>query len=60
MLKNKTFQRFGVPILVISDGGSHFILKQFENLFKKYEVRHIVATPYHLQTSVQMGFLIEK
>jgi transposase InsO family protein len=54
LFKKTIFPRFGVPRLVISDGGSHFISKQFENLLKKYGVRHKVATPYHPQTSGQV------
>jgi transposase InsO family protein len=54
LFKKTIFPRFGVPRLVISDGGSHFISKQFENLLKKYGVRHRVATPYHPQTSGQV------
>lgn len=40
LFKKIIFPRFGIPILVISDGGSHFIEKQFENLLKKYGVSH--------------------
>ena len=47
IFKTIIFPRFGVPRVVISDGGSHFINKMFENLLKKYGVRHKVATPYH-------------
>jgi hypothetical protein len=54
LFKKTIFPRFGVPRLVISDGGSHFISKQFENLLKKYGVRHRVATPYHPKTSGQV------
>lgn len=54
MFKNDILPRFGIPRLIISDGGSHFILKYFENLLTKYGVRHRVATPYHLQTSGQV------
>ncbi|KAF8098770.1 hypothetical protein N665_0258s0003 [Sinapis alba] len=46
--------RFGVPRVVISDGGSHFINKVFENLLKKNGVRHKVTTAYHPQTSGQV------
>lgn len=35
IFKNKIFPRFGVPWLVISDGGSHFISKIFERLLLK-------------------------
>ncbi|CAE5962860.1 unnamed protein product [Arabidopsis arenosa] len=45
---------FGVARVVISDGGTHFINKVFENLLKKHGVKHTVATPYHPQTSGQV------
>jgi transposase InsO family protein len=48
------FPRFGVPRVVISDGGSHFINRQFDNMLTKYGVKHKVATPYHPQTSGQV------
>src|ERR1051325_11724526 len=51
LFKNIIFPRFGVPRLVISDGGSHFVSKIFKKLLGKYGVRHNVATPYHPQTS---------
>lgn len=54
MFKKIVFPRFRVPRLVISDGGPHFIVRQFESLLKKYGVRHRVATPYHPQTSGQV------
>ena len=53
-LKANIFSRFGVPKAIISDGGSHFCNKPFENLITKYGVKHIVATPYHPQTSGQV------
>jgi RNase H-like domain found in reverse transcriptase/Integrase core domain/Integrase zinc binding domain len=52
--KKTIFPRFGVPQVVISDGGSHFINRQFRNLLEKYGVKHKVATPYHPQTSGQV------
>ncbi|KAL1223233.1 putative mitochondrial protein [Cardamine amara subsp. amara] len=54
MFKTIIFPRFGVPRVVISDGGSHFINKVFENLLRKHGVKHKVATPYHPQTSGQV------
>ncbi|KAL0702271.1 hypothetical protein Bca4012_058393 [Brassica carinata] len=54
MFKSNIFPRFGVPRVVISDGGSHFINKLFEGLLKKKGVKHKVATPYHPQTSGQV------
>ena len=46
-LKENIFSRFGVPKAIISDGGSHFCNKPFENLLSKYGVKHKVATTYH-------------
>ena len=53
-LKANIFSRFGVPKVIISDGGSHFCNKSFENLMAKYGVKHKLATPYHPQTSGQV------
>ena len=53
-LKENIFSRFGVPKAIISDGGSHFCNKPFENLLAKYGVKHKVATPYLPQTSGQV------
>ena len=53
-LKENIFSRFGVPKAIISDEGSHFCKKPFENLLSKYGVKHKVATPYHPQTSGQV------
>ena len=53
-LKENILSRFGVPKSIISDGGSHFYNKPFENLLSKYGVKHKVATLYHPQTSGQV------
>lgn len=53
LFKNQILPRFGIPRLVISDEGSHFISKIFEKLLLKYGVRHRIATSYHPQTSGQ-------
>ncbi|XP_023634647.1 uncharacterized protein LOC111829559 [Capsella rubella] len=54
MVKKIIFPRFGVPRVVISDGGKHFSNKVFENLLVKHGVKHKVATPYHPQTCGQV------
>ncbi|RVW69220.1 Pro-Pol polyprotein [Vitis vinifera] len=46
--------KFGVPKAIISDGGTHFCNKIFNNLLARYGVKHKVATLYHPQTSRQM------
>jgi len=54
MFKSIIFPRYGIPKVVISDGGSHFINKVFESLLRKHGVKHKVAIPYHPQTSGQV------
>ncbi|CAN6685862.1 unnamed protein product [Malus baccata var. baccata] len=52
-IETNIFARFGMPRVLISDGGSHFCNRTIEALLKKYGVTHKVATPYHPQTSGQ-------
>ena len=40
------FQRFGVPRMVISDGGTHFTNKNFHNYLSRHGIHHNVTTPY--------------
>ncbi|KAJ0939741.1 putative nucleotidyltransferase, Ribonuclease H [Helianthus annuus] len=53
-VQSNIFARFGVPRVIISDGGSHFKNFNFGKLLKRYNVNHRVATPYHPQTSGQV------
>ena len=53
-LRSNIFSRFGMPRVIISDGGSHFCNRTIEALLKKYGIKHKVATPYHPQTSGQV------
>lgn len=50
-LQKNIFPKFGVPQVVISDRGSHFIVKQLKNLIKKFEFKRRVATLYHQHTN---------
>ncbi|KAM1180337.1 hypothetical protein ACFX2G_019815 [Malus domestica] len=52
-VKTNIFSRFGMPRVLISDGGSHFCNRTIEALLKKYHVTHKVFTPYHPQTNGQ-------
>jgi hypothetical protein len=54
MFAKTIFPRFGVPRIVISDGGSHFIDRKFQCFLHNHGVRHNVVTPYHPQTSGQV------
>ncbi|CAN6725313.1 unnamed protein product [Malus baccata var. baccata] len=53
-LKGVIFPHFGIPHVILSDGGKHLNNKPFANLLAKYEINHRVATPYHPQTSGQV------
>ena len=53
LFKNVIFPRFGVPRAVISDGGKHFVNRQFQQLLNHYGVTHKVSTSYHPQTNGQ-------
>nr|KYP49357.1 Pol polyprotein [Cajanus cajan] len=52
-LKKNIFSRFGVPRVLVSDGGTHFCNAQLKKVLEHYDVRHKVASPYHLQTNGQ-------
>ena len=53
MFEETIFLRFGVPRMVISDGGTHFMDKNFDHYLTKHGIHYNVATPYHPQTSGQ-------
>jgi len=52
-LKRNIFARFGVPRLLISDGGTHFCNAQLSKVLQNYNIRHKVASPYHPKTNGQ-------
>ena len=54
MLKEVIFPRFGVPGYLMTDGGSHFIHGAFHKLLSKYDVNHMIASPYHPHSSGQV------
>jgi transposase InsO family protein len=51
LFKDTIFPRFRVPRAVISDGGKHFVNRQFQLLMSSLGVTHKVATVYHPQTN---------
>jgi len=53
MFQETIFPHFGVPRMVISDGGPHFIDKNFRRYLTDHGIQHSIATPYHPQTSGQ-------
>jgi hypothetical protein len=53
MFHKVIFLRYGVPRIVINDGGSHFIDWTFQKALTEVRVDHRIVTPYHPQTSGQ-------
>ena len=53
-IKKNIFSQFGVPRILISDGGSHFCNTQLQKALGEYHVSHRVASPYHPQTNGQV------
>ena len=47
-------RRFGTPISIISDRGSHFENKVFKKLMSRYGIKHIMSLAYHPQTNGQV------
>ncbi|CAN6725983.1 unnamed protein product [Malus baccata var. baccata] len=52
-IRTNLFARFGMPRVIINDGGSHFCNRTIVALLRKYNVNHKVSTPYHPQTNGQ-------
>ncbi|XP_021725331.1 uncharacterized protein K02A2.6-like [Chenopodium quinoa] len=52
--KKVIFPRFGLPRVLISDRGTHFLEHPFEAMLKKYGVQHKLGIGYHPQTSGQV------
>jgi hypothetical protein len=53
MFHEVIFPRFGVPLIVISDAGSHIIDRTFQKALAEVGVDHRIVTPYHPQISGQ-------
>jgi hypothetical protein len=53
MFHEVIFLMYGIPRIVISDGGSHFIDRTFQKALSEVGVDHRIAIPYHPQTSGQ-------
>ena len=52
-LQKNILSRFGTPITIISDGGSHFANKIFAKRMSRYGIKHIRSLAYHPQTNGQ-------
>jgi hypothetical protein len=54
MFKDIIFPRFGIPMYLVTDGGSHFKHCAFRKTLAKFEISHRICSPYHPQTSGQV------
>ena len=50
-IQRNILSRFGAPITIISDEGSHFANKLFAKLMSMYGVRHVRSLAYHPQSN---------
>lgn len=50
-IEKHVFLKFGVPQIVISDNGSQFISKEFQNFLQNYGVEHHKNAVYHPQNN---------
>ena len=52
-IQRNILSRFGAPITIVSDEGSHFVNKLFAKLMSRYGVRHVMGLTYHPQSNGQ-------
>ena len=52
-IQENILSRFGAPITITSDKGSHFANKLFAKLMSRYRVRHVMSLAYHPQLNRQ-------
>ncbi|XP_055588877.1 uncharacterized protein K02A2.6-like [Uranotaenia lowii] len=50
---DELFARFGIPSTIVSDNGTLFISKQFENFCGRNGIQHLRISPYHPQSNGQ-------
>ena len=53
-IQRNILSKFGAPITIISDEGSHFANKLFAKLMRRYGVRHVISLAYHPQSNGQV------
>ncbi|KAL3681416.1 hypothetical protein R1sor_024372 [Riccia sorocarpa] len=53
-LHQNIISRFGVPITIITDNGTHFVNDAVAELAEAYGIEHRRSTPYHPQTNGQV------
>jgi transposase InsO family protein len=54
MIKSVIFPHFGIPRILVSNGGAHFTGKNFKKCLSKLGIEHRVSMTYHPQTNGQV------
>ena len=52
-IQRNVLSRFGAPITIISDEGSHFANKVLAKLISRYGIKYLMGLAYHLQSNGQ-------
>jgi transposase InsO family protein len=47
----KQFSRFGIPCIIVSDGGPQFSSQEFRNFAKTWRIDHVMSSPNHPQAN---------
>ncbi|UYV77245.1 K02A2.6-like, partial [Cordylochernes scorpioides] len=47
----RTFSNFGIPETLVSDNGSPFFSKEFQNFTRTWNIVHVTSSPYHAQSN---------
>ena len=47
----KQFARFGIPNMIISDGGPQFVSQEFKDFTNKWDIVHTTSSPMHQQAN---------
>ena len=50
---HEIFARFGIPDTIVSDNGTQFTSKEFENFCKMFSITHMTTAPYHPRSNGQ-------
>ena len=45
------FARYGIPVVVQTDGGPRFIAREFSDFAKTWEFQHTMSSPYNSQSN---------